>query len=55
MTQAEFARLKRMLEAVAEKQKIVADNMLKEEKRFAFTEKAIANLLKTVKNRRRNR
>ena len=55
MIRAEYARLKGLLNAVAEKQKTVADNMLKAEKRFAFTEKAIADLLKTIKNRSGNR
>jgi len=55
MTRAEYARLKGLLNAVAEKQETVADNMRKAEKRFAFTERAIADLLETIKNRGRNK
>src|SRR6266852_2690113 len=54
MTKAEYTRLAGLLNAVAEKQKAVADNMLKAEKRFAITERAIADLLKTIKNGRSN-
>ncbi len=54
MTQHEYARLSGLLNAVARRQERLADKMLKAEKRFAFTEKAITDLLKTIKNRRRN-
>jgi hypothetical protein len=51
MTKDEFIRLKRLLNAVAEKQKAVADNMLKAERRFVVTERAIADLLSATKKR----
>lgn len=51
MEQDEYSRLKDILNAVAEKQRRVASNMRKAEKRFSRTEKAIANLLNAVKRR----
>jgi hypothetical protein len=55
MSKDEYERLKGLLSDVAEMQKTVADNNLKAEMRFALTEKAIADLLKRTKNRRRNK
>jgi hypothetical protein len=54
MTEGEYRRLNATLKAVAEKQKTFADSSLEAEKRFAITEQAIADLLKEIKNRRRN-
>jgi hypothetical protein len=54
MREAEYIRLESLLKAVAEKQRIVAGNMLEAEKRFAVTEKAIMDLLNAVKKRRGN-
>ena len=54
MREAEYTRLEGLLKAVAEKQRIVAGNMLEAEKRFAVTEKAIMDLLNAVKRQRRN-
>ena len=55
MSKDEYERLKGLLSNVAATQKIVADDNLKAEMRFALTEKAIADLLKKTKNRRRNK
>ena len=55
MRKHEYERLKRLLCDIAEMQKTVADSNLKAEMRFAVTEKAIADFLKTIKKRRRNR
>jgi len=52
MKQGEYSRLKRMLNDVAEKQKTVAANMRRAERRFAVVEKRIADLLNAIKKRR---
>ena len=51
MSKDEYTRLKASLNAVAERQRSIADNMLKAERRFAITEKAIADLLGAAKKR----
>ncbi len=51
MTKGEYRRLNNLLKAVAESQRTFAGNMLKAAKRFATTEKAIADLLIVVKKR----
>lgn len=55
MTKDEYTRLKGLLDAVGEMQRIVAGNMLNARKRFALTEKALADLLTTIAKRGRNR
>jgi len=51
MSKDEYTRLENLLTYLAETQETVADNMLKAEKRFAVTEKAIADLLSMIKKR----
>jgi hypothetical protein len=51
MREFEYKRLEGLLQAVAEKQRAVADNMIEAEKRFAATEKAILDLLDAAKKR----
>lgn len=55
MRKNEYERLKRLLSDAAKMQMTVADNNLKADIRVALTEKAIADLLKTIKKRRRNK
>jgi hypothetical protein len=52
MREAEYTRLEGLLKGVAEKQRIVAENMLEVEKRFAVTEKDIYDLLGAIRQRR---
>jgi hypothetical protein len=54
MREVEYKRLEGLLQAVTEKQRTVADNMLEAEKRFAVTERAILDLLNAVKKRTGN-
>ena len=51
MKQREYTRLKNLLSVIAERRKTVGDNMLEAEKRFAAVEKAIAELLISIKKR----
>ena len=55
MSEVEYERLEGLLQAVTEKQRTVADNMLEAEKCFTVTEKAIMDLLNAVKKRRGNK
>jgi hypothetical protein len=55
MTEVEYKRLKGILDAIAEQQKMLAVRTLDVEGRFAPVEKGIADLLAAVKKRISNR